>query len=88
MDTLSFPITFLELLGVEIDITSLNFGKFPQSPILHYQFSSWMEKTMTRKDTLPLEKQIRFTIVWAVRKFYPQFCLDYIGRMALILVYQ
>ena len=48
LDTLSFPITFLELLGVEIDITSLNIGKFPQSPILHYAFSSWMEKTMTK----------------------------------------
>ena len=48
LDTLPFPITFLELLGVEIDITSLNFGKFSQSPILHYQFSSWMEKTMTK----------------------------------------
>lgn len=86
MDTLSFPITFLELLGVEIDITSLNFGKFPPHPTLSIQFLDG--ENDDKNDTLPLEKQIRFTIVWAVRKFYPQFCLDYIGRMALILVYQ
>ena len=38
--------------------------KFPYSPILHYAFSSWIEKTMTKTNTFPLGKQIYFTIVW------------------------
>ena len=37
--------------------------KFAHSPILHYAFSSWIEKTMKKNNTSPLGKQICFRIV-------------------------
>ena len=44
--------------------------KFLHSPILHYAFSSWREKILT-KNTFPPGKQICFTIVWSCAEFYP-----------------
>ena len=46
--------------------------KFPHSPILHYAFSSWIEKTMTK--TIHCHWENRFVLQYgAVRKFYPPF---------------
>ena len=45
--------------------------KFPHSPILHYAFSFWIEKTTTKNNTLPLGKQICFTIVWDYAEILP-----------------
>ena len=58
--------------------------KFPHSPILHYAFSSWIEKTMTKtmdrkktdnnkKKNRKLGKQICFTIVWGCAEILPNF---------------
>ena len=44
--------------------------KFPHSPILHYAFSSWIEKTNDKNNTLPLGKQICFT-VWRCAEILP-----------------
>ena len=44
--------------------------KFRHSPILHYAFSSWIEKAMTK--TIHCHWENRFVLQWhgAVRKFY------------------
>ena len=44
--------------------------KFPHSPILHYAFSSWREKTM-QKQYIALGKQICFTIGWECAEILP-----------------
>ena len=44
--------------------------KFPHSPILHYAFSSWIEKTM-QKQYIALGKQICFTIGWDCAEILP-----------------
>ena len=43
--------------------------KFPHSPILHYAFSSWIEKTMTK--TIAIGNTDFFTIVWGSTKILP-----------------
>ena len=46
--------------------------KFPHSPILHYAFSSWIEKTMKKKKQyIALGKQICFTIEWGCEEILP-----------------
>ena len=49
--------------------------KFPHSPILHYAFSYWIEKINDKNNTLPLGKQICFTIVWGCAEILPSFFL-------------
>ena len=68
-DSFFSPVYFLLLckpLTPKISFVIL-LVKFPHSPILHYAFSSWIEKTMT----LPLGKQISFTIVWGCAEILP-----------------
>ena len=49
--------------------------KFPHSPILHYVFSSWVKKRKkennNKNNSLPLGKQICFTIVWGCMEILP-----------------
>ena len=54
-------------------------AKFPHSPILHYAFSSWIEKTMTK--TIQFHWENRFILQWcgAMRKFYQVFFCDILG---------
>ena len=44
--------------------------KFPHSPILHYAFSSWIEKTMTKTIDCHWEDRFVSQQYGAVRKFY------------------
>ena len=46
-----------------------------RSPVLHYAFNSWIEKTMTKNNTLPLGKHICFTIVWGCVEILPNVVL-------------
>ena len=50
--------------------------KFPHSPVLHYAFGSWIEKTITKNNTLPLVKQICFTIVWGCVEILPEAAIE------------
>ena len=45
--------------------------KFAHSPIPHYAFSSWIEKTMKKNNTSPKGKQICFRIVWGYVEILP-----------------
>ena len=44
--------------------------KFPHSPILHYAFSSWIEKLMTKTVDCHWENRFVLQYYGAVRKFY------------------
>ena len=47
--------------------------KFPHSPILHYAFSSWIEKTTTKTIHCPWENRAEFypfSLLSAIQIFY------------------
>ena len=44
--------------------------KFPHSPVLHYAFSSWIEKTMTKTIHCHWENRFVLQQYEAVQKFY------------------
>ena len=52
--------------------------KFPHSPILHYVFSSWIEKTMTKTIHCHWENRFVFIIVWG--------CVEILSIIVLIHV--
>ena len=45
---------------------------FLHSPILHYAFSSWIEKNNNKNNTLPLGKQTCLTMVWGCAEILPR----------------
>ena len=53
------------------NLVVLTLVKFPHSPILHHAFSSWIEKTTTKKIHCQLGKQICLTIVWGYAEILP-----------------
>ena len=58
--------------------------KFPHSLILHFAFSSWIEKIMTK--TIYCHWEDRFVL--AVRKFYQgEFSRSSVGQFWCILLY-
>ena len=78
LSKISFALDFSRITVIQISFIAWlkskvisKFGKFPHSPILHYAFSSWIEKTMTKTNTLALGKQMSFTIVWSYAEILP-----------------